>query len=420
MMHRPRIGLIFQLFLKASRVQKKRAILTVASIAWGSLSLLLLLAFGEGLGLSISKAQSGMGSNIAVIWPGTTSLIWQGLPAGRAIRPNIDDITLLRERLPNLEEVSGEIHRRGVIVNYGDTTTTAQVKGVTHGFGEIRNHIPQPGGRFLDVMDEKQRRRVAFIGNELAEKIFGKEDPVGKGLFLDKVPYTIVGVMMPKVTMGNYNGMDKDQISIPITTYKAQYGTDKVEIIVVKPDSPDRLKFVLEEMHKILGAKYGFDPKDERVFGIWDTVENGEITRKILLGIEIFLGIIGALTLIIGGVGVANIMYAVVKERVREIGVKMALGARRGWVTWPIVLEGMMYTFLGGAIGLIMAMGLIILLDQVPTEGNEALAMLGTPTLSIPIGIVSAAILGIIGLAAGYFPARRAASINPAETLRYE
>ena len=98
----------------------------------------------------------------------------------------------------------------------------------------------------------------------------------------------------------------------------------------------------------------------------------------------------------------------------------MALGARRGWVTGPIVLEGMLYTLLGGAIGLIMAMGAIILLDQLPTGGNEALAMLGKPTLSIPIGIVSAAILGVIGLVAGYFPARRAASINPAETLRYE
>jgi putative ABC transport system permease protein len=269
-------------------------------------------------------------------------------------------------------------------------------------------------------MDEKQRRRVVFIGNELAEKIFGEEDPVGKGLFLDKIPYTVVGVMMPKVTMANYNGMDKDQISIPITTFKAQYGADKVGIIVIKPDSPDRMKYVLEEFHKILGAKYGFDPKDERVFGIWDTVENGEITRNVLLGIEIFLGIIGALTLIIGGVGVANIMYAVVKERVREIGVKMALGARRGWVTWPIVLEGMMYTFLGGAIGLIMATGVIILLDQLPTEGNEALEMLGKPTLSVSIGVVSSGILGIIGLVAGYFPARRAASINPAETLRYE
>ena len=419
-MNKPRPGLVFNLFLKASRVQKKRAILTVASIAWGSLSLLLLLSFGEGLNISIARARNGMGSDLAVMWPGTTSLIWQGLPAGRPIRPTIDDITLLRERVPYLAEVSGEIHRRGVVVNYGKSSTNAQVKGVTYGFGEMRNHIPQPGGRFLDAPDEQQRRRVAFLGNEIAVKIFGKDNPVGKEIFLDKVPYTVVGVMMPKVTLGNYNGMDKDHIAIPITTFRAQYGTDKIEVIVAKSDSPEHMPIVLDEIHKVLGAKYGFDPKDKRVFGIWNTVESNHMINNLLVGIQVFLGIIGALTLIIGGVGVANIMYAVVKERTREIGVKMALGARRGWVTGPIVLEGLMYTMLGGVIGLIMAMGLIIILDRIPTGGNEALAMLGKPALSIPIGIISAAILGVIGLAAGYFPARHAASINPAETLRYE
>ncbi len=419
-MHKPRLGLIFYLFIKASRVQRKRAILTVAAIAWGSLSLLLLLSFGEGLRLSVTKSMNGMGKDLAVLWPGTTSVIWQGLPAGRPIQPTIDDIAMLRKRVPNLNEVSGEIHRWSVAVNYNKATTNAHIKGVTYAFGEIRNHIPKPGSRFLDSMDEKQRRRVAFLGNDIAEKIFGKDDPVGKMIFMDKVPYTVIGVMKPKVTMGNYNGMDKDQISIPITTFKAQYGTDKIEEIVVRPDSPDHLTSVLDELHKTLGAKYGFDPKDKRVFGIWNTVESSKITRNLLVGIQIFLGVIGGLTLIIGGVGVANIMYAVVKERTREIGVKMALGARRGWVTWPIVLEGMLYTLLGGSLGLIMTTGAIILIDQIPTEGNEALAMLGKPALSIPIGVISAAILGIIGLAAGYFPARRAASINPAETLRYE
>lgn len=418
-MHKPRLGLVFQLFLRASRVQKKRAILTVASIAWGSFSLLLLLAFGEGLKISLTTAMHGMGEDLAILWPGTTSLIWQGLPAGRPIQPRIEDMVLLRDRVRNLEEVAGEIQRYGVVVNHGETTTTAQVNGVTHGFGEIRNLIPAPGGRFLDPLDEQLRRRVAFLGDELAKDLFGEEDPIGKEILLDKVPYTVIGVLMPKRLMMRY-GSDENEISIPITTFKAHFGRDRLSNIVLKPDQSQRMGLVLEGLHKTLGAKYGFDPEDGRVFGIWDTVETFQTTQNILIGIQIFLGIIGALTLIVGGVGVANIMYAVVKERTKEIGVKMALGARRGWVTGPIVLESLLYALLGGAAGLVMAVAVILLLEQLPTEGNDALEMIGTPILSLSIGLVSAAILGFIGLMAGYFPARRAASINPAETLRYE
>jgi putative ABC transport system permease protein len=139
-----------------------------------------------------------------------------------------------------------------------------------------------------------------------------------------------------------------------------------------------------------------------------------------MIGLQGFLGIIGALTLFIGGIGVANIMYAVVKEKTREIGVQMALGARRGWVTGPFVLQGLSYTLVGGAMGLVIAMILIILLGLVPVEGNMALEFLGKPTLSWPIAMATAGILGGIGIVAGYFPARRAATVDPAETLRYE
>ena len=419
-MHKPRLGLVFQLFMRASRVQKKRAILTVASIAWGSLSLLLLLAFGEGLKISLATAVHGIGSDLAILWPGTTSVIWQGLPEGRPIRPRIEDVDLLRQRVLNLEEVAGEIKRWGVVVTHGETDTTAQVKGVTYGFGEMRNHIPAPGGRFLDPLDEQLRRRVAFLGGDLAENLFKEENPIGKEILLDKVPYTVIGVMMPKMMLGRYGGRDEEQISIPITTFKAHFGRDRLDYIILKPDQPQHMALVLEELHKTLGAKYGFDPKDERVLGVWDTVEMYQTMGNLLIGIQLFLGIIGALTLIVGGVGVANIMYAVVKERTKEIGIKMAMGARRGWITAPVVLESLLYTLLGGATGLIMAIGAVMLLDQLPTEGNEALEMIGKPTLSLSIGLASAAILGFIGLMAGYFPARRAASINPAETLRYE
>jgi putative ABC transport system permease protein len=156
------------------------------------------------------------------------------------------------------------------------------------------------------------------------------------------------------------------------------------------------------------------------VTDLWDTVRGAQIMGNIMIGMQAFLGIVGGLTLFIGGIGVANIMYAVVKEKTREIGVQMALGAHRSWITGPFILQGLIYTLLGGAAGTAIAVVLITLLALVPVEGNQALEFLGKPTLSWTIAVLTTAVLGSIGIFAGYFPARRAATIDPAETLRYE
>ena len=412
--------MILQLFARSSSAQGKRAVLTIAAIAWGTLALLLMLAFGEGLKISLDRGSHGMGSNLAIMWPGETSIIWEGLPAGRPLRPKIEDIVLLKARVDGHAGIAGEIHSGSVVLETEYGTRTARVIGASQDYGEIRNHIPQIGGRFLNPTDQRLRRRVIFLGDDLAEDLFGENDPVGRQVMLNKTPYNVVGVIIRKMMMGNYGGSEADHAVIPITTYKAQFGRDRLSHVVVKAADPARIQELVTQVRQVLGAKYQFDPEDPAVFSTWDTVEGTKMTANIALGIELFLGIIGALTLLVGGVGVANIMYAVVKERTREIGVKMALGARPSWITGPIVLEGLVYTLLGGLIGMLMAVGIIAVLAMVPTEGNAALELMGKPTLSIPIGIGSALVLGLIGLLSGYFPARRAAAIDPAETLRYE
>ena len=411
--------LSFQLFLRSSRVQKKRAILTIAAIAWGSLSLVLLLAFGEGLKVQLNKARRGMGHNIAIMWPGETTLPWEGMPAGRPIRPRLEDVELLKTRLQSTTGVVGEMVTFRPLTN-GRTTKNSRLIGVSLDYGDLRNHVPAAGGRFLNILDLEQRRRVVFLGSALAEEFFGDENPVEKTLLVDTVPYTIVGILEERLQMGSYGGPDEDHAVIPITTFKAQFGRERLSNLVVQADEPENMPAVMQQVREILGAKYGFDPKDERALPTWDTVEGYRIMANMGLGIQLFLGIIGALTLVVGGIGVANIMYAVVKERTKEIGVKMALGARSRWVTGPLILEGLTYTLLGGVLGMIMAMGLVMLLEMVPTEGNDALEFLGKPTLSLPIALATAGILGLIGLLAAYFPARRASLVDPAETLRYE
>jgi putative ABC transport system permease protein len=413
-------NVFFNLFLTSSRLQKKRAVLTIASIAWGAVSLLLLLAFGQGLREQLTVANRGMGDGIAVLWASETTKAWQGLPPGRSIRFLPEDPALLRERVPLLDGAIGEFVTWGTNFTYGKKTVNAQLIGTEADYGRLRNHVPVPGGRFLNDEDITLRRRVVFLGGELSHDLFGDADPVGKQMLINAIPYTVIGVLEKRLQMGTYGGPDKNHAVIPITTFQAQIGRKYLANLVVRSADPKMMKTALDEVQKVFAAKYGFDPEDTRVIRTWDTVEGGKIMRNILLGIQGFLGIIGGLTLMIGGVGVANIMYATVKERTREIGVKMALGARPSWITGPLVLEGLAYTVLGGLLGLLFSMVIIIGLGFIPTEGNEALQFLGRPTLSPAVGAIAAGVLGAIGLFAAYFPARRAASIDPAQTLRYE
>jgi putative ABC transport system permease protein len=412
--------IILNLFASSSRLQKKRAYLTIAAIAWGTVAILLLLAFGEGLKRQLDKNRRSTGENLAVMWPDVTTKAWKGLPPGRPIRLRVDDLDFIRDRMPELKAVHGEIVSWRTAIAYGRKTVNGRVIGTNYVYGEDRKHYPQAGGRFFGPEDEINRRRVVFLGNEMAKDIFGDEPPVGKTILVNNAPYTVIGVMQKKTQMGMYGGPDANHAVIPITTFRAQFGRDRLNNLVIETQQPGQMKSEIKKLNQVLGPKYGYDPTDDRALATWDMVKGAQVTKNILLGIQIFLGIVGALTLLIGGVGVANIMYAVVKERTREIGVKMALGARRRWIIMPFVLEAVVYTFIGGALGITIANLLVALTSFIPIENNKVMSFLGRPTLSPQIGVITSLILGVIGLLAGYFPARRAASVDPAATLRYE
>src|SRR5216684_7959961 len=349
------LHVILNLFASSSRLQKKRAYLTIAAIAWGTVAILLLLAFGEGLKRQLDKNRRSTGENLAVMWPSETTKPWKGMPPGRAIHLHIDDVDFIRERMPELKAVHGELTSYRNALTYGRKTVNGRIIGVNYVFGEDRKHYAQAGGRFLSVEDEVQRRRVMFLGNDLAKDIFGDEPPVGKTLLVNNAPYTVIGVMRKKTQMGMYGGPDANHAVIPITTFRAQFGRDRLNNLVIETQRPEEMKSEIKKLNQVLGPKYGYDPTDDRALATWDMVKGAQVTKNILIGIQIFLGIVGALTLLIGGVGVENIMYAVVKERTREIGVKMALGARRRWIIMPFVLEAVLYTLIGGALGITIA-----------------------------------------------------------------
>ncbi|MDL1879045.1 FtsX-like permease family protein, partial [Cytophagia bacterium CHB2] len=291
--------------------------------------------------------------------------------------------------------------------------------GVNPGFEEMRRMYPAAGGRFLNEADLLHQRRVMFLGSEIAREIFGEEDPIGKTLMVDGIPFTLVGLMQKKIQTSMNNGPDTRRAVMPYTTFRTRYGYKYVNSMVVRPSDPTRQEVVKSEIYRVLGRKYDFDPTDERALGIWDFIENEKMGEKISIGIAIFLGSVGFLTLLIAGVGVANIMYIVVKERTREIGIKMAMGARRRYILAQFIFEALLIALIGGGLGMLFSMGVISVVQLLPAEDGP-MQFLGRPVLSHTIMFLTTSILMIIGLLAGFFPARKAAGLDPVESLRYE
>ena len=429
---------IYNVFVRDFRKQKKRITLTIVALCWGTISIMLLLGFGEGLHRQLSINGKGMGEGIAVLWPGQTSMPWKGLGKGRPIRFVPEDVDYLKHKIPELKEVGGEFHRWGVSVKYGDKIVSEHVNGLSPNYQEMRNHIAAAGGRMINDLDMKYKRRVVFLGNKLAERLFSDVPPndenwfqqspgaakvakeaIGKDILLNGIPFTVVGVQIHKMQMNSYSGMDADKASIPATTFEAIFGDPWLDNMIYMPHNVSRMKEVEKKVYEVLGEKYKFDPTDKRALGIWDVAENQKEMNNMLFGIKLFLGIIGGLTLLIAAVGVANIMYVSIKERTREIGIKMAVGARRSYILTQFLLEAVLITFTGGFLGMFISVAATEAFKRVDIE-SEVLAFMGRPTISLEIGFVVVAILGVMGIMAGLFPAMKAASVSPVESLRYE
>ncbi len=399
--------------------EKMRMFLTIMAICWGSANVVLMLSVGEGLFRGFGEGMRGMGKNIVIVWPGQTSKAYAGFPVGRGIQLQLEDVDLVRKQLPEIASISPE-YRSGATIKYKDKVQSVDVHGVLPCWGAMRNMRPEPGGRFLNDLDENQKRRMIFIGNRLRDDLFGEGvNPVGKIVMINDIPFAVVGVMTKKNQSSSYSGRDENKSIIPASTHRMTFGRQWINNFIYMPVDPEQSKMVENKFRALMAAKYRYDPEDKSPYSRWDTIEMDGIVGKVLRGIQIFIGLIGGLTLLIGGIGVANIMYVVIKERTREIGIKIAVGAKPRYIIAQIVAESLLTMIIGGALGTALAIGAIHLIHMIPIK-EEGLEFLNQPIFSPLLALICSLIIGFIGLMSGFFPARRASQIDPVDALRYE
>jgi putative ABC transport system permease protein len=397
--------------LQDVRHQRLRTALTLLGITWGTVSVSLLVSFGEALQKRIVKNQRGLGENIVIAWPSRTSIPFEGLGKGRPIRVDEDDIEALRREIPEAT-FSAEYEKEKNAFRRERVRISPQISASNTVFAVMRNIIPAEGGRFVDDLDINRRRRVVFLGDKLKNDLFGTDEAVGKTVMIDNTPFLVIGVMQKKAQDSSYSGRDQDKAFIPDTTYKGLYSQHWVSDFIFQAKTEAMVPEVTRRVYEVLGRRHQFDPKDKEAIGMWDTTESEKFFRVFFGVFRAFLAIIGSFTLLVGGIGVSNIMYVVVEERTREIGVKLAVGAKPRFIQTQFLVETLTLTAVGGLLGFLITLGVMAVF---PASLDE---YVGTPEASPVTILTTTLLLGIVGLVAGYFPARKASLLDPVVALK--
>ncbi len=404
------------------REHRFRAGLTMLGIAWGIVTVVVLMAYGHGFRQALVVGfRNAISDGAVLVGNGQTSLQAGGERAGRRIWIKEDDVAAILE-LGTVKYASPE-YLESLPVSYGTRQTTAGVRGVAPEYGLIRSEIPADG-RFLNAEDVDKRRRVVFLGDDVARKLFSNEPPVGRTVRISGLTFEVVGVLAKKAQIMSYFYPDSMSVFVPYTTIRQLFVQNFVDYVIFESVEPSRQQVAVKQVRELLAVRHRFDPRDERAIEVNLAEEITDTVDAMAAGLMIVLVFIGALTLLIGGVGVMNIMLVSVQERTREIGVRKAVGARRRDILKQFLLEALGITFTGGIAGILLSFAVVKIVRSRPFLAG----LLGDSTgqtdihlmLSPDVVITATVVLVVTGVLSGLLPALRAARLDPIESLRYE
>lgn len=413
---------IFREAWVALQRSRTRSFLTMLGIVWGIAAVALLISYGSGFRSVLVRAFEAFGRDVVICWPMQTSEQPGGQRAGKVVRFEQEDLDLIRQNVSVVKHACLEsVRYRGV--TYGDRLSDAAVRGVSPEYGEMRNEVPRVG-RWISPADMVERRRVVFLGERLYYKLFAGRPAVGEEVRIAGVRFTVIGVMDRKIQLSNYFSSDDESAFIPYSAAGDLWDTKYASVLVFAPVSPQFEDTAMQQVRAVVADRQGFSPTDKKAIQMFGSKEVRPIVDGITIGLQVLLLFIGSLTLGIGGVGLMNIMLVSVDERVREIGLRRALGARKRHIRLQFLSEAIVLALLGGVIGIALSYAISALVGTLPMLGPLYEDTSGKGDVHLIISahtiLLSTAILMLVGIVSAWVPALKASRMDPVEALRYE
>ncbi len=402
----------FRISFRALRVNKMRSALTMLGIVIGVAAVIAMLSVGTGASTQISEQISSMGSNLIMVLPGATTA--GGVRMGMGSQPTLTlgDAEAIQKESSAVADVAPVISEVAQVV-YGNQNWSTGVVGTTPSMINVRDWHLSSGRPFTD-QDVKNAIKVCLLGQTVVDNLFGDVNPVGQIIRIKKIPFTVAGVLAVKGQ--SPNGQDQDDtIFVPVTTaQKRLFGTTfpgMVRILMVKAKSTENLPAAEKQITELLKQRHHIGPKQEDDFTVRNLTQFMQAAEQSTRVMTLLLGSIASVSLIVGGIGIMNIMLVSVTERTREIGIRMAVGAKTWDIRLQFIIEALTLSLIGGAVGI--AAGV---------SSSKAVAMLaGWPTIVSPFSILIAfGFSGLVGIFFGFYPAYKASLLNPIDALRYE